>query len=316
MFAGFAHVWTPVLAARRVRLRPVRAVVAGEPIVFFQNQTGKFGALIDRCPHRSVALSIGKVCLDGCLECPFHGWRFDVSGVNRLVPLNPGAKRELLNATALPVRQIGELLWIYTAPGAEAPIEPIVPDGLSATDLSRSYTEREWSCHWTRAMENMLDSPHLPFVHRRTIGRTYRRQMTATSRMDIHWEDTEWGGRARAILDGNVSPATLEFYRPNVMALTIPIPGRHLRIHALVVPTEIGRSRLTVVGSRDFLTLRVFDPLFAWMNGLIADEDKRIVESTGAAEIPPPGEEPSVATDRATLQFRKYYYERLRNSNA
>lgn len=316
MFKGFAHVWTPALLARRLKRKPLRVVVAGEPIVFFRSVDGTIGALSDRCPHRAAALSLGRVGADGCLECPFHGWRFDTSGRNTCVPLNPDAKRELLGARAMPVRQIGEMLWIYTAPGADGPVEPVVPESLNATGLVRIYVAREWNCHWTRAMENMLDSPHLPFVHRRTIGRIYRQRMTANSRMDISWEDTPSGGRAKASLDGESSPAFLEFFRPNVMVLNIPIPGKHLRIHALVVPAQEGRTRLIVVGSRDFATPRVLNPWFSWMNGYIADEDKAVVESSGAMEIPPAGVEPSVATDKATLQFRKYYHETLRTSEA
>lgn len=34
-------------------------------------------AVEDRCPHRDFPLSGGDV-QDGCLECPFHGARFDV----------------------------------------------------------------------------------------------------------------------------------------------------------------------------------------------------------------------------------------------
>jgi len=40
------------------------------------------------------------------------------------------------------------------------------------------------------------------------------------------------------------------------------------------------------------------------------------VESSGRDETPPPGAELSVRTDRATLQFRKYYYETVRPSVA
>jgi phenylpropionate dioxygenase-like ring-hydroxylating dioxygenase large terminal subunit len=163
-------------------------------------------------------------------------------------------------------------------------------------------------------MENMLDSPHLPFVHRRTIGRAYRRAMTPTSRMDIRWEDTPFGGRAWAALDGAESGGFLEFHRPNVMSLHIPIPGRRLRIHALVAPTQPGRTRLTVVASRDFARIALLEPLFAWMNGRIADEDQAIVESSGPLEVPPPSEEHSVGSDQATLQFRRYYYAQLRGA--
>lgn len=38
---------------------------------------GEVFAVEDRCPHRDFPLSGGDVA-GGCLECPFHGARFDV----------------------------------------------------------------------------------------------------------------------------------------------------------------------------------------------------------------------------------------------
>lgn len=38
---------------------------------------GEVFAVEDRCPHRDFPLSGGDV-VSGCLECPFHGARFDV----------------------------------------------------------------------------------------------------------------------------------------------------------------------------------------------------------------------------------------------
>ena len=313
MFRGFSRVWTPVIETRAVGAKPLRVILAGEPVVLFRGAEGKIGALIDRCPHRGVALSLGRVCATGNLECAFHGWQFDTRGENQHVPLNPAAKRDQLGATALPVRQRGDLIWIYTAPGADAPVEPVVPDSLTQPGLVRTYIHRDWDCHWTRAMENMLDSPHLPFVHRRTIGRPLIRRMTAESVMEVTWQDTPTGGRAQARLDGEESQAFLEFFRPNIMVLNIPIPGKHLRIHALVIPTDEGRTRLIVAGSRDFARLPLLNPWFSWLNGKIADEDRAVVESSGRLETPPASSEHSVATDRATLQFRKYYYDVLRS---
>ncbi len=121
-----------------------------------------------------------------------------------------------------------------------------------------------------------------------------------------------WGGRTRATLGGEASETYLEFHRPNVMSLHIPIPGRTLGIHALVIPAERGRTRLIVAGSRDFARSPLLNPWFSWMNGHIADEDKAVVESSGVEETPPAAAERSVSADRATLQFRKYYYEVLR----
>ena len=89
MFDGFANVWTPVVQRRRVGAKPLRVVVAGEALVLFRGRGGRLGALLDRCPHRGVALSLGRVTKQGCLECPFHGWQFDETGSTRHVPLNP-----------------------------------------------------------------------------------------------------------------------------------------------------------------------------------------------------------------------------------
>lgn len=311
MFSGFAGVWTPVLRASQLGRKPIQLMVAGEAIVVFRGGDGSIGALVDRCPHRGAALSLGKVTADSCLECPFHGWRFNAAGDNCHVPLNPDAKRHLLGATAFPVRQYGELIWLYTAVCDEPP-PPALPETLVADGLMRTYVTRTWHCHWTRAMENMLDSPHVPFVHRRTIGRALRHRMSPASKMTVSWEPTPAGGRVSASLNGTDSAASLEFFRPNIMVLQIPLPGKQLCIHAIVIPETTDRTRLMIVGSRDFAKSRLLNPWFSWLNGRIADEDKAVVESAGTQEVPPASCELSVATDRATLQFRKYYYKVLR----
>lgn len=315
VFDNFANVWTPVIETRRIGRDPLRIVLAGEGIVLFRGEGGRIGALIDRCPHRAVKLSLGRVGADGCLECPFHGWRFAPDGSNRHVPLNADAKLDLLGATPLPVRVLGDMVWVYTAPGRDAPTEPTAPEGLVAPGLARIYVTRLWDCHWTRAMENMLDSSHLPFVHRKTIGKPLVRRIAPHSAMDISWEDTPWGGRAVAQLDG-IGGGVLDFFKPNMMALTIPIPNRHFCIHALVAPTVQGKTQLTVVTSRDFMRSGIFDPLFRRSSAKIADEDKAVLESSPPGEVPPSAQERSVRTDRATLQFRKYYYDELRGSTA
>jgi phenylpropionate dioxygenase-like ring-hydroxylating dioxygenase large terminal subunit len=292
--------------------------VAGEPVVFFRDENGAVHALLDRCPHRGVKLSLGEV-KDGCLECPFHAWKFGGDGVVREVPLNPDAKRERLFATSFPARDLGGLLWLYTAPKrANAPVpEPQVPDALTMPGLARTYLEVEWNAHWTRAMENMLDSPHVPFVHRKTIGRFVRPYLKPDSRMDITWEDAPFGGTTRAVVDGREdSGAMLEWFKPNIMVLHIPIPGKVFRMHALCVPIDATHTRMVVVGARSFATLPLLNPLFNASNRRIVNEDKAVVESSQPMEIPPAGDEISVRTDRATLQFRKYYRETLKPSSA
>jgi len=125
------------------------------------------------------------------------------------------------------------------------------------------------------------------------------------------WEEMPWGGRQRSSLDGDTNLAHLDFHRPNMMSLHIPIPGKRFTILALVVPVDAQTTRLMVVGARDFLRWRGLNPLFNLSNGIIADQDKAVVESSDPPVVPPPSHEVSVATDRPTLAFRKYYFAEL-----
>jgi phenylpropionate dioxygenase-like ring-hydroxylating dioxygenase large terminal subunit len=312
MFEDFANVWTIIGAAGDLpagRLLP--RVVAGERVVLFRNPDGTPAALIDRCPHRGVALSLGTLC-DGIVECPFHGWRFDGSGANRFVPWNPDAKREQLGATALPVREINGLLWLHTGPQADR--EPDPPELVLRRELACTVQSALWQTHWTRAMENMLDMPHLPFVHRRTIGREMAQ--AGVERMDVRWTASERGGRIENVTPGRERKTALDFHFPNAMELTIDPPGRTLRILAVCLPEAPGTTRMVFATYRSFARSRLLDPAFRFANRRIAREDRHILESSRPSEVPPPGEERSVRTDAPTIAFRKLYFERLKGSRA
>src|SRR5881396_70470 len=58
---------------------PIARVVNGVPLVLYRDSAGRAVALEDRCPHKNVALSIGRVQGD-TLQCRYHGWRFDATG--------------------------------------------------------------------------------------------------------------------------------------------------------------------------------------------------------------------------------------------
>ena len=313
MFAGFANVWTIVGLARDFPAgKPHAMQVAGEKLVLFRDGAGKLSALVDRCPHRGVALSLGKV-RNGALECPFHGWCFDGAGRNVHVPWNPDAKRDQLSATALPVREAGGFAWLFT--GQEAQGEPVLSETLADPRLVLCGQKVRWAVHWTRAMENMLDSPHLPFVHKGTIGRGLAK-LVATRRMDVKWTPTDYGARIDNVVEGREQQGRLEYRFPNAMELFIDPPGKTFRMLAVCLPESETHTQMCIYTLRNFARSRLLDPLFAWSNARIAREDQAVLESSQPPIVPPAGAEKSVRTDAPTLAFRKLWFDRLKDSEA
>src|SRR5437764_226212 len=72
--------WFIAAMSREIRDHPVATTLFGTPLVLFRGASGRVGALLDRCPHRNVPLSLGQVGRDGTLQCAYHGWRFDTAG--------------------------------------------------------------------------------------------------------------------------------------------------------------------------------------------------------------------------------------------
>ncbi|MBL8683038.1 MAG: aromatic ring-hydroxylating dioxygenase subunit alpha [Myxococcales bacterium] len=302
-FVGFARQWTPVALSSELRGRPLAVTVAATDVVLFRDAKGVASALIDRCPHRSVKLSLGRV-EDGCLTCPFHGWKFAGDGACTDVPWHPEAKRDALGATPLPTRELGGMLWIYTAIDEQPRDEPSPPAEVLAPDVRLFGESFEWRAHWTRAVENMVDDSHLPFVHPNSIGRGMRRSRDATLALDV--EEHPWGWSWRAVVDGVAAEWSAELRLPNVSLLRIPAgPGKSLGICFAAVPVDGERARILQLGYRSFLRSPAFDWIFRAINRRVLGEDKAIVESSPVGPVPHASAEASVATDVVGLRFRK-----------
>ncbi|MCA9700191.1 MAG: aromatic ring-hydroxylating dioxygenase subunit alpha [Myxococcales bacterium] len=328
LFADARGLWWPVAFSRDLGRdlgsRPLSVVLAKSALALFRDREGKAHALLDRCPHRGVKLSLGLVGEDGCLECPYHGWRFAGDGACKLVPFNPTAKRERLGATALPTVEGGGLIWVFAdeSAGKEDPrvqAGPTIPEWLERRDLRRREVEFVWRCHWTRLVENMLDVPHLPFVHRRSIGRSLGASVDRPINQHLIEHDDGftlyWDARGGLDLEDPQARAGLPFLswiRPCTSVLELSGPQGSYRQHLMSVPGAEGETRLLLVSTRRFklavdLWLR---PFFDRYETRVVHEDQLTVESSDPVIVPPAGDERSVASDEATLRFRKWYGQR------
>src|SRR5262245_43539477 len=74
-----ADSWQPAICSRKLRSKPRLILLGGERFVAWRDAAGRPVVQADRCPHRGMSLSRGAV-KNGCLVCPYHGWKFDSDG--------------------------------------------------------------------------------------------------------------------------------------------------------------------------------------------------------------------------------------------
>lgn len=185
---AIARGWHPVAYEHEVGTKtPLGVRLMDTPIALFRTRHGP-AALIDRCPHRNVPLSGGKVCGDA-LACPYHGWTFD--GAGRCVAI-PGV-RGATGASAAPVALTSRhgLIW---ASLAEDPLPfPPLPQEIADPALDRFW----WplvprTARALDALENHLDPMHPHFLHPYLVRGAGKRLTVPVS-----VQSTPWGGEAR-----------------------------------------------------------------------------------------------------------------------
>lgn len=164
-----AHVrdaWYVLAESNELNAGPVQRRLFGLPLVLFRDGEGTAGALLDRCPHRMVPLSLGAV-EDGNLECGYHGWQFDRAGTCKKVPgLCSGDEAKSRDVPAHATREQDGFVWVWGRAGAEPVGDPYK---LTTVDLPGYLVVRRsvvfpGSLH--ASLENALDVPHTAFLHR------------------------------------------------------------------------------------------------------------------------------------------------------
>jgi phenylpropionate dioxygenase-like ring-hydroxylating dioxygenase large terminal subunit len=172
--------WYVILESKEIRKNEIKGIIRfGKKLVAWRNPQGILGVFRDRCPHRGIRLSLGKVKGDH-LQCPFHGFEYDPGGQCRFIPANGKASKvpEYIRAASYPVREANGFayVWYTPDPGSAGMTDPNslppVPwfDDLDDSLIYSGFTDL-WKAHYSRAIENQLDVVHVPFIHHNTIGR-------------------------------------------------------------------------------------------------------------------------------------------------
>ncbi len=300
---------------------PLARTLCGERIVLFTGADGSPTALPDRCPHRNAPLSAGQA-VDGCVECPYHGWRFDGGGRCVEIPSSgPGAPVPArAHLDPYPTRVSSGLVWVALGePIGEPPIAPYEDD----PDFRRLNTPVvEWAASTTRLVDNFMDFTHFPWVHAASFGGAADREVPPLSMGPLPdgftgyayevTADNSGGGTSASAQTDEVVHRSMStgYHLPFCVRSTIRYDtGLEHNLYLLSAPVDDERSWFTFVVYRNDDHSVPADEVLT-LDHLIAAEDKAMLERVpgplpldNAGVLSAPADRPSVEWKRALNRF-------------
>ncbi|MEE8304095.1 MAG: Rieske 2Fe-2S domain-containing protein, partial [Candidatus Tectomicrobia bacterium] len=148
--------------------------IVGKPIVLWRTATGKVVAFDDRCAHKRMPLSEGKLLTKGdVLECAYHGFCYNAEGVCVGIPSMPdGPIPPQARLKAYPVIEQDGVVWIWPGHvdkmGEAQP--PRTPEIAASAWESISSGPLFIRANTRLLIENLLDITHFYPLHDGNIG--------------------------------------------------------------------------------------------------------------------------------------------------
>lgn len=161
--------WYAVEYDSAVKKGEVKEVVFWKrSIALFRGDDGKLRAIEDRCAHRQLKLSKGKV--DGCnLTCVYHGWGYDGEGRLAKVPHDLfGCEMPNLKVQTYPVKVRYGLIWIFPGDPQMASQRdiPNIPELEGPDRWACVPVDFTWNAHHSMILDNVCDFTHA-YLHRK-----------------------------------------------------------------------------------------------------------------------------------------------------
>ncbi len=299
-------------------------------IAVYRDEAGRLSALENRCAHRQLPLSCGRV--EGSrLVCQYHGWKYE--GTGRCVEISHelGKGRERLPKIAIrsyPVKARYGLIWIF-------PGDPALADSVPLPEIPELSGNDPWpiapidvtiGSHFSMIVENVCDFNHAylhrykePFVEPKlahygregdTVKVTYK---TSFGKSLIARLASENGGKG---LDRIELFYQYPYQRSDILGkylhwlFMLPIDERTTRCFFLFLfgPIEVPFVRWTIPRSLKPLALRLANRLY--VEPLLA-EDKWALEAEQAG-FERHSERPMIELNPVVLEFQKLTLEKWR----
>ncbi|HVW71476.1 MAG TPA: aromatic ring-hydroxylating dioxygenase subunit alpha [Steroidobacteraceae bacterium] len=164
-----------------------------EQVLLYRDDTGRLRASANLCPHRFAPLHKGRV-VDGTIECPYHGLRFNADGRCVYNPDGDGRIPVGARLRTYPVIEKRGAAWIWmgvpeSADPAQIPNFEFLDDPTYRSVTGRLHVR----ANYRYINDNLMDEAHLHMVHHDSLAcDTIRRAKTELVRAA---DGTIWANR-------------------------------------------------------------------------------------------------------------------------
>jgi phenylpropionate dioxygenase-like ring-hydroxylating dioxygenase large terminal subunit len=150
--------------------------LGADSVIVLREAAGGLRALRNVCRHRGTRLLEGSGRCPGRITCPYHGWTYRYDGSLLATPARdsfPGLDLQAHSLDAVHLEVALGFVWVCLAEVAPQPpsvlwapvMEELAPYRLDQLVPTQPLYLEEWNVDWKIAMDNYLESYHVPIGH-------------------------------------------------------------------------------------------------------------------------------------------------------
>lgn len=305
--------WHPVASQAQLSKQNLLSVrLLGEDLVIWKT-AGRLLAWQDLCIHRGTRLSLGEIVEGNKLQCPYHGWTYDVEGKCVRIPAHPEQPPPTkARVKTYHVQEKYDLIWVCLG----QPQSEISPFAEWHNDAYRKILCGPYRLNagGPRIVENFLDIGHFPFVHEGILGdknrpeiADYESQITAagvlSTGVKVYQPDPYGTGQ------GDTVAYTYRAFRPLTAYLLKESDGPSFSILLTVTPHDTVDSSAWMWMAMNYDHDVPAQEFIDWQDEIFA-QDRPIVESQRPELLPLDLQaELHLRSDRTAISYRKWLNE-------
>lgn len=318
-----SNYWFPLSFSNELPPGKLVAIsLLNEPLVLYRDAKGVATCVLDRCPHRSTPLSLGRL-VDGKLECLYHGWQFGACGACVYIPSELPNKNNGNHYDAIQkaVHEDFGLIWVWAGDKAEADINKI------PRHLFDYYKRPGWETFGyffdldiphELMIENLLDPAHVPFAHHGSISRRSKAEpldMTITEK-----NANAIRGQVTCPLSPEKGSQQFLFEAPCIVRLDLNLTQKNklIQLH-FCIPVSPTKMRIIFYFFQNWLRFANKTSLTRWLyqkfNYRVIKQDIALLQ--GQYKNLQLGAKPwnrSVIADVMGLSYRKWFNQQIKSS--